>query len=421
MSGCYKGHIIVGYVVFRKDLFENVVYPLDRVPVQPSNHAQELPVAQRVLFYPVGNGDASQIILENGKRLLFDFRHLSKTESGEGPEINLKKRLLDELKEAGRDYFNVVALTHGDKDHLENSTEFFELRHAAKYQGGNRIKIDTLWVPAAMILECGTNDNQSSEFVIWRQEARHRIREGKGIRVFSKPEKLKGWLEENGLTLESRKHLITDAGQLVPEYTLELDGVEFFCHSPFIKHVDEGDDLRNEASLIFNVRFVKGGERYDYLAVGDSTWNVLEDIVATTKFHCNMDRLEWDLFNIPHHCSAYALSSDKGDFETVPRPGVKELLLQGKSGAYIVSSSCPIHDTREGREQSQPPHIQAKKCYETYLRKVGGAKFLVTMEEPNGFKPEPIEFRIDTYGITCNVAKASAAAIATAVAAPRAG
>lgn len=59
---------------------------------------------------------------------------------------------------------------------------------------------------------------------------------------------------------------------------------------------------------------------------------MLEDIVATTKFHGNMDRLEWDLFNIPHHCSAYALSDDKGDFETVPKPGVKELLLKGKTG-----------------------------------------------------------------------------------------
>ncbi|MCR4470399.1 hypothetical protein [Burkholderia sp. SCN-KJ] len=378
-------------------------------------------MAQHVRFYPVGDGDTSQIILENGKRLLFDFRHLKKTEIGECPEINLKKRLLDELEADGRDYFDVVAFTHGDKDHLENSTEFFELRHALKYQGGDRIKIKTLWVPAAMILESGTNDNQFSEFVIWRQEARYRLREGKGIRVFSKPDLLKEWLEENGLTLESRKHLITDAGQLVPEYTLAEDGVEFFCHSPFIKHVDEGDDLRNEASLILNVRFEKAGQRYDYLAVGDSTWNVLEDIVAITKFHGNVDRLEWDLFNIPHHCSAYALSDDKGDFETVPKPGVKELLLKGKAGAYIVSSSSPILDTREGREQSQPPHIQAKKCYQTHLRKVGGARFLVTMEEPNAFKPEPIEFKIDIYGITCNIAKASAAALATAVAAPRAG
>lgn len=378
-------------------------------------------MAHQILFYPVGNGDTSQIVLDNGKRLLFDFRHLKKTEKGEGPEINLKERLKAELKEAGKDSYNVVAFTHGDKDHIENSTEFFELLHAKKYQGDGRIKIDTLWVPAAMILECGTNDNQSSEFVIWRQEARHRLKEGKGIRVFSKPEKLKSWLEENGLTLESRRGLITDAGQLVPEYTLDNDGVEFFCHSPFIKHVDDGDDLRNAASLVFNVRFRKNGVHYDYLAIGDSDWCVLEDIVQTTKDHGRMDRLAWDLYNIPHHCSAYALSDDKGLTETVPKPLVKELLQQGKEGAYIVSSSCPILDTKEGREQSQPPHIQAKKCYKRYLDEAGGAKFLVTMEEPNASKPEPVVFTIDNNGIALERKILSAAAIITSSPAPRAG
>lgn len=378
-------------------------------------------MAHKVIFYPVGNGDTSQIVLENGKRILFDFRHLKKTENGEGPEINLRDRLKDELKKANKKSFDVVAFTHGDKDHIENSTEFFELRHAAKYQGDGRIKIDTLWVPAAMILETATNDDQSAEFVIWRQEARYRLKEGKGIRVFSKPDMLKAWLEENDLTVESRKSLITDAGQLVPEFTLTSDGVEFFCHSPFIKHVDEGDDLRNDAALIFNVRFKKDGSTYDYLAVGDSEWSVLEDIVKATKDHGNDDRLEWDLYNIPHHCSYLALSDEKGATETIPKPLIKELLQKGKDGAYLVSSSARILDTKEGREQTQPPHIQAKKCYLRYLDEVGGTKFLVTMEEPNATKPEPLEFKIDTNGISLDRKIVSAAAIITSSPAPRAG
>jgi len=375
----------------------------------------------RIIFYPVGNGDTSQIILSNGKRILMDYRHQKKTEDGTGPEIDLRSRLRKELKDAGRDYFDVVAFTHGDKDHIENSTEFFELQHADKYQGEGRIKIRTLWVPAAMVLETGTNDEQSSEFVFWRQEARYRLKEGKGIRVFSKPDKLKGWLEENGLTLESRRHLITDAGQLAPDFKVDVDGVEFFCHSPFIKHVDEGDDLRNDASLIFNVRLRQDGKDYDYLAVGDSTWEVLGDIVEATKVHDNMDRLAWDLYNIPHHCSYKALSDDKGETETVPKDGVKEILLAGKAGAYLVSSSFPILDTKEGREQALPPHIQAKKCYETYRKKTSGAKFLVTMEEPNGTKPEPLEFKVDSMGVSLVRTATSAAAILTSRPAPRAG
>ena len=378
-------------------------------------------MAHQIIFYPVGNGDTSQVILENGKRILMDYRHQKKTENGEGPEIDLKARLKKELKDASRDYFDVVAFTHGDKDHIENSTEFFELLHAAKYQGEGRIKIKTLWVPAAMVLETATNEKQSSEFVIWRQEARHRLKEGKGIRVFSKPEKLKDWLEENGLTLDSRRDLITDAGKIVPDFNIVSDGVEFFCHSPFIKHVDEGDDLRNAASLIFNVRFRKNGSDYDYLAVGDSEWSVLEDIVSTTKEHNNMGRLAWDLYNIPHHCSYLALSDEKGEFETTPKPNVEEILMSGKKGAYIVSSSAPILDNKESREETQPPHIQAKKCYETYRKKTGGAKFLVTMEEPNSANPKPLEFKIDDLGLSLVRSTTTAAAILTSNSAPRAG
>lgn len=375
----------------------------------------------KVIFYPVQNGDTSQIILDNGKRILFDFRHLSCGEDEDEPAIDLKAQLKEELSKAKRDYFDVLALTHGDLDHIAHSTEFFELRHAPKYQGNGRIKVNELWVPAAMLLESSTIDQRSAEFVIWRREAQYRLREGKGVRVFSKPEMLKTWLEKNGLTLESRRHLITDAGQIVPSFSLASDGVEFFCHSPFVKHVDDGDDLRNDASLIFQVRFEVMGVQTNYLAVGDSTCDVLEDIVRTTKWHKNEDRLEWHLFNIPHHCSHHALNPDKGEKETVPLLLVKELLLYGQPGAYIVSSSKPINNTREAYQQKQPPHVQARNCYERYLRQVSGRRFVVTMEEPNERKPQPLEFYITSAGVSLNTTGNSGVNIIVSSPAPRAG
>ena len=45
-----------------------------------------------------------------------------------------------------------------DLDHIMGSTEFFELLHAAKYQGDGRIKIRELWVPAAMLIEEAARD-----------------------------------------------------------------------------------------------------------------------------------------------------------------------------------------------------------------------------------------------------------------------
>jgi len=376
----------------------------------------------KITFYPVGNGDTSQITLENGKRILFDYRHLASSESGEGPEINLKEKLRRELREAGRDYFDVVAFTHGDDDHIANSTEFFELTHSEVHKGGDRIKINELWVPAAMVLESAGKDEQNAEFVLWRQEARHRLRQKKGIRIFSRPDKLKSWMEQAGMDFEERKHLITDAGQLVPGISLGSDGVEFFCHSPFVKHLEGGGEIaRNEASLIFNVRFEIGGTRIDFLAVGDSESEVLSDIVSITKERGREDRLKWDLFNIPHHCSYLALSTEKGNEETTPIPKVKELLLLGKEGARIVSSSNPIDDVPASYAQIQPPHIQAKKAYDRHLKLVNGGRIYVTMEHKGRIHPEPLVFQFDEKGISLAGDIVPAAAAVIAAPAPRAG
>lgn len=380
----------------------------------------------QVTFYPVGNGDTTQLIMAGGRRVLFDFCHREKGEDADAPEIDLKKQLKDELAAAERDYFDVVAFTHADNDHIQGSTEFFELQHAQCYQGDDRIKIRELWVPAAMLLEEAERDQQSDEFVILRQEARHRLLEGKDILVFSKPPALMDWLEpklkERGESASARDHLFVDAGTLVPGFTLGVDGVEFFCHSPFIKHCDEGDIVRNSAALVFNVRFNADGENYDYLEVGDAEHGDLEDIVEITRYHGNDDRLAWDLFNIPHHCSYKALSDDKGDDETEPTDLVKDLLRMGKSDAYIVSCSKPIPDDREAYKQKQPPHIQARKSYERYLKEIGGRKFLVTMEEPNGYKPEPITFDIEKGGVTwARAATALGAASIITSRPPRAG
>lgn len=115
----------------------------------------------QVSFYPVGNGDTTQIVLSGGRRVLFDFCHRNKAEDSATPGIDLKARLKDDLKKADRDYFDVVAFTHADLDHIQGSTDFFELQHAKKHHGEGRVKLRELWVPAAMLLEEADNDHQT--------------------------------------------------------------------------------------------------------------------------------------------------------------------------------------------------------------------------------------------------------------------
>jgi hypothetical protein len=379
----------------------------------------------KVTFYPVGNGDTVRILLQNGRRILCDYRQYPGAEKDDTPHANVKKLLKDELDAAGRDYLDVVAFTHADNDHIQGSTDFFYLEHALKYQGEGRVKIRELWVPAAMVIESADNDHQSEEFVILRQEARHRLLKGEGIKVFSNPQALRDWLEpalENqGDAKHSRDHLIIDAGKIVQTFSLHNDGVEFFVHSPFIEHCDGQDFIRNQAALVFNIRFECDGQQFDFFQCGDARWEDLEDIVRISRYHGNGDRLKWDLYNLPHHCSYLSLSDEKGVEETDPKPGVRELLLEGQRGSYIVSSSDPIRDDRDGREQVQPPHIQAKKAYERYHQHVDGRKFMVTMSTPNGYNPEPMNFEFTSGGIAYIKNSKSAGAAIASTFAPRAG
>src|SRR5262249_15170003 len=129
--------------------------------------------------------------------------------------------------------------------------------HAIKYQGEERVKIREMWVPSAVITEDAVEDEEGR---VIQREARHRFKRGEGIRVFSRPERLREWCEKNGVKLDDREHLITDAGQCVAGFTKESDGVEFFVHSPFAKRLPDGAvEDRNRDAIVMQATFVTQG------------------------------------------------------------------------------------------------------------------------------------------------------------------
>jgi hypothetical protein len=364
-------------------------------------------------FYPLGNADCCKIDLANGKKLLFDYADMHDDEDENDLRIDLSKILKVDLKDAKRQDFDVVAFTHADDDHIHGFSEFFYLEHAGKYQDKDRIKIKDLWVPAAIITEEGAED----EARILRAEARHRLKKGKGIRVFSRPDRLKDWLKDNALTLEERKHLITDAGQLIMGFDKEVEGVEFFVHSPFAFRMEDRLEDRNEDSLILQATFSVDGQETSAMLIGDSTHEVLTDIVNISKAHKRADRLKWDIYDIPHHCSYLALSSDKGKEKTEPAPEVEWLLAQGSKKGKLISCSDPIPSDDDN---TQPPHRQAANCYKDVASKIDG-EFKVTMEHPTRSKPGPLVMTIDKWGATIEKIIIGGGSIAVNSRPPRAG
>lgn len=374
----------------------------------------------KMTFFPLGNADSCRIDLDNGKKILFDYANTRDPEDEDDLRCDLEQELRDDLDDAERDSFDVVAFTHLDEDHYKGATNFFWLDHAKKYQGDGRIKVDVMWVPAAAITEDGIKKKEGK---IIQKEAQHRFKNGEGIRVFSRPGRLKDWCKKNDVDFDKRKHLITDAGQVAPEFTPADDGVEFFVHSPFAKRLDENSvEDRNQDAIVMQATFTVDETETRALLMADATHEVITDIVEITKSKKRTEKLEWDIAKLPHHCSYLSVGPEKGTNKTAPVDAVKELFEDyGQDGGIVVSTSKPIPTKgSKGDKDSDPPHRQAANYYTEDV--VDSADdFKVTMQHPKESAPRPLEIEIDESKATVRKRAAIAGAAAVSTRPPRAG
>ena len=375
----------------------------------------------KVTFFPLGNADSTLIDLANGEKILFDYANRRDPDDKSDKRCDLPAELRKDL--GTRDFYDVVAFTHLDQDHYDGMTDFFYLQYDKKYQGKvdgkNRIKMDVMWVPAAVI----TEKMKEPESEIVQAEARYRLKQKKGIRVFSLPERLEGWLKENGMKLDDVRHLITDAGQLAPEFNLDDHGVEFFVHSPFATRQDDCDlEVRNDDAIVMQATFRVQDVETKLLLFADINYDVIDDIVKQTWYHKNEVRLEWHIFKLSHHCSYTAIGPEKGDNKTEPSDNVDWLFReQGQSAGILVSTSKPIPSkgTTEDKDV-QPPHRQAANYYRDIEKEKSG-EFIVTMEHPSSSNPKALVIEIDQFGATVKKSQIFGAAAAASGPAPRAG
>lgn len=367
----------------------------------------------QLTFYPLGNADTLFIDLAGGRVMVLDYADLRNPDDRYDLRWDINASISGKLKAKNRADVDVFCISHLDNDHVCKSADFFHLEHAAMYQTEGRYKIKELWVPAGAITEEGPKDDAR----IWRAEARHRLKNGSGIRVFGRPKRLEEWLTASNLSLASRAHLITDAGQVVPGFTKAADGVEFFLHSPHAHRINEREvEDRNQDSVVMQATFLASGAETRVMLGGDTTWECMEDIVSISKYHGNHDRLKFEVFKLPHHCSYKALSDVKGITKTEPKPLVKEWFEMASDRAIVVSTSDKIVH----QEQTQPPHFQAKAYHVDNLARING-QFKVTMEHPIAGSPKPLVLNIDGWGPRLESIAASAAIASVSQTPPRAG
>lgn len=345
---------------------------------------------QTLTFYPLGNADCC--LMETEKQtFLFDYANVKNVKDKDDLRIDLEQEIRNKLKTRKKDFIDVLIITHADDDHYCGFSKLFYLEHASKYQSDDRIKVTELWVPAAVI-----NDTElPEEGKVLRQEARHRLKKKKGIRVFSSPDALKEWFEKENLDIEDFKDCLVDAGKLIPGYNLDSEMVEFFVHSPFAERQNDGTLVdKNQTSIVVQATFQNEEKLTKVIMSADTTCEAWKEIVDITKYHKNEARLNFDIFKLPHHCSYLSLSNDKGKDKTTPLTEVDWLFHQANEQSVIISTSKPIP---ANDDDPQPPHRQAANYYKDLMNEFEG-EFKVTMEHPQISKPEPLIITITTDG-----------------------
>lgn len=176
---------------------------------------------------------------------------------------------------------------------------------------------------------------------------------------------------------------------------------------------------RNTDGLFLQATFEVSGVKTCVMMGADADYEVLSAIVDITEFHGRTERLEWDIFKLPHHCSYLSLGPDKGKEETKPVAQVERLYeIYGQDRGIIVSTSwtVPYEDT------TQPPHRQAAAYYRRILGHSGKrGDFKVTMDHPRASAPKPLVIEITAGKARITSAVAAGAGALTGGAAPRAG
>ncbi len=179
---------------------------------------------------------------------------------------------------------------------------------------------------------------------------------------------------------------------------------------------------RNQNSVVFQATFLEGARETRALFMSDINYDSIDQIVQTTKRKKNQDRLLWDVFKVPHHCSYLSVGPDKGEDETKPTADVKWLCeTQGQLRSTMMSTSDPIPIKGSAEDKDvQPPHREAAAYYRRVANMKDGA-FKVTMELPSASKPKPSVIEITERGATLLLASATVGAASIISTPARAG
>jgi hypothetical protein len=378
-------------------------------------------ISHKIKFYPVDNGDNVFVKLDDKTTVIVDsqIKDCAKTSDG----ITTYDVKMDLIKELNKDsnnnpYVDLFINSHPHSDHCLGFEKNFYCGPPNDYKDSNRKKeeiiIGELWITQSVF----SNDLCSDGIAIGREAKRRKklFEEGSTKRNdYGNRLRIIGYNEAD-TTVEGLHYI---PGETITTFNGKVsDYMSMFIHAPFKSDLVRGkaDEDENAASIVLQIRLStqKNGDiKSKILLGGDADHYVFEKILEKSKNNNNEDKLEWDLFLAPHHCSWSFFNDRPYENNVEPQDYSLEFLDYKNKGANVIASSKKIEN-----KKPNPPHYPAK---EKYIDRVGESKFKNTAINKNEKAPEPLIYIIDDDGFKLDKSNIAASIGIMSSSTPRAG
>jgi hypothetical protein len=361
------------------------------------------------VFWPVGTGDSSTVVVNEETVIQVDLHDLAKADDDDTHEVPIVDLLGDALPKGKDDkpYLAVFVLTHADKDHCSGFKELLD-----------RVTIGELWATPRLWREFDDPDAPElcKDAKAFQEESVRRVEATKKAVGDGGDPASGDRILVVGYDTDHYKHAyseLPDRFLATPGDSItELDGEDFagrfeaFIHAPFR---DDFAEARNETSLSMQVTLTEaGGQDGKMLLFGDLAHDTIMKIFTYSEAKKREEYLEWNLLLAPHHCSKKVMYV-REDGKDVRKDDVLDAFERhARDGAVIVSSSCPI--PAKDVDGDNPPH---RKAADRYREIIDSGNFLCTMAWPTEDEPSPVVFGVDASGaqiVSDNVLELSAKA-----------
>lgn len=345
-----------------------------------------------LVFWPVGNGDATTIVIDTETIVQVDINHRAVADDDDDDRVPVVDRLVKVLPRGDDDIpqLSVLAITHHDEDHCSGFEDLIE-----------EVSVEELWVTLRSFVEVDGDGLTDVGQAVYDEACRRRDAEIKAANSGGRAapgDRLRIIGNADLLNAEDWKNfpkvLLTSAGQVVPTINGvdRSDDVSVFVHAPFRSDTEDGS--RNSSSMGIQVELRSYGETGSrLLLLGDLEYEQIEAFVAKTEDAGNEEYLWWDLLLAPHHCSRNAVRRKDGE-DWVDAQAAEDLERYAADNAVVVVVSARSFDDISD-DDTDPPHVDARDVYKGI---VGADAVFYTSDYADGSDSDPLVVTWDNDG-----------------------